>query len=278
MIITKRAAIFIDFIVLLALWAISSVWLNKSFLPDPATVAQTFFSELSVGWKAFQDGWLAGGFSSAVDASRTSLLGHSLRSIQRMIWSVLVGTLLATPLAILSAESRILQKFLSPLIYFLYPVPKIVFLPIIIFIFGLGDPSINFLIGLIVFFQIFVIVGDAAAQVPAETLDSIQSLGANRWHMIRHVYWPVSLPAVITALKVSIGTAIAVLFIAESIGNNVGLGYYIVVEQWNRFAYDKVYAGIIAISLIGAIFFGLLSRCERWLTRWAATRPYRWGE
>ena len=242
--------------------------LDKSFLPDPLTVIRTFWSELTIGWEAFRLGWQAGGWAAGIEAAQPSLLGHSWRSIQRVLLSVVAGTLVAAPLAILSAESKTLNNFLSPLIYFLYPVPKIVFLPIIIFILGLGDPSINFLLALIIFFQIFVIVGDAAAQVPAETIDSIKSLGASRWDVIRHVYWPVSLPAIITALKISIGTAVAVLFIAESIGNNVGLGYYIVVEQWNRFAYDKVYAGIVAISLIGSLFFGLLSGLERWLTRW----------
>ena len=72
----------------------------------------------------------------------------------------------------------------------------------------------------------------------------------------------------LTALKVSIGTAIAVLFIAESIGNNVGLGYYIIVEQWNRYAYPKVYAGILAMSLLGLGLFLALTLLERRLSPW----------
>lgn len=266
--ITKRAALLIDLLLLFALWAMAAFMLDKAFFPDPFAVAYAFWSEIAEGGKAFWRGWQAGGWFMGLDTMQSSLLGHSWKSIQRLLFSLLLGTLWAAPLAILTAASQTLHKFLSPLINFLYPAPKIVFLPIIIFIFGLGDPSINFLIILIVFFQIFVIVGDAAAQVPTQTIDSIRSLGASRWDLIRHVYWPVSLPAIFTALKISIGTAIAVLFIAESIGNNVGLGYYIVVEQWNRFAYVKVYAGILMISLIGSLFFGVLSMAERWLVRW----------
>lgn len=250
--ITQRTALVIDLLLLLLVWYLVAIFWQKPFLPDPVTVLRTLWAELAVGW----------------NDSQITLLEHSWRSLQRVVISVSLGTLVAMPLAILSAASPPLRKFLSPLIYFLYPAPKIVFLPIIIFILGLGDPSINFLIALVIFFQIYVIVNDAAAGVPAQTLDSIRSLGASRWDVIRHVYWPLSLPATVTALKVSMGTAIAVLFIAESIGNNVGLGYYIVVEQWNRFAYDKVYAGIITIGLIGTVLFGLLSLLERWSTRW----------
>lgn len=241
----RRLALTIDILLLVGLWHIAAEAADRSFLPTPAEVLTTFFSEMGV-----------------------SLPDHIIASARRVLVSVLVGTAISLPLAIIAAQSRLLDAFISPFIYFAYPAPKIVFLPIIIFIFGLGDPSIVVLIGLIVFFQVYVIVRDAAGQVPPQTLDSVQSLGAKRWHLLRYVYIPMSIPAVLTALKVSVGTAIAVLFIAESIGNTVGLGYYIVVEQWNRFAYTKVYAGILAMSLLGLAFFLVLTALERYWGRW----------
>lgn len=241
----RRLALALDLLLLLALWQLSAALLDKRYLPAPWAVLETFAAEL-----------------------RGGLLAHTWASARRIVLSVVVGTAAAAPLAVLSAESRRLDDLLSPLVYFLYPVPKIVFLPIIVFLLGLGDPSILFLIALIVFFQVYVIVRDALNDVPGATLDSVAALGASRWQRVRHVYVPLSLAATVTALKVSVGTAIAVLFIAESIGNNVGLGYYIVVEQWNRFAYPKVYAGILMISLLGSLLFGLLAWLERRLSRW----------
>lgn len=241
----RRAVLLLDVALLLLIWFAAAQLLDKNYLPGPGKVVQTFVLEL-----------------------RGGLLRHAWVSTWRVLVSVALGSLVAAPLAIAAAESKTLDRFLSPLIYFLYPVPKIVFLPIIILILGLGNPSIIFLIALIVFFQIYVIVRDATAQVPLETVDSVNALGASRWQRLRYVYIPVSLPAVVTALKVSVGTAVAVLFIAETIGNNVGLGYYIVVEQWNRFAYAKVYAGILALSLLGSALFLGLSLAERRLNRW----------
>lgn len=242
---SRQGILVLDIAVLIALWWLASSLLDKTYLPAPPEVARTFVNELSRG-----------------------LWAHVWVSTQRILVSVLLGTLAAVPLAVLAAESTVFDRLISPLVYFLYPVPKIVFLPIIVFILGLGNPSIVFLIALVVFFQIYVIVRDAAAQVPVATLDSVNALGASRLQRLRYVFLPVSLPAIVTALKISVGTAVAVLFIAESIGNNVGLGYYIVVEQWNRFAYAKVYAGIVAISLLGSTLFVALSLAERWLTRW----------
>jgi ABC-type nitrate/sulfonate/bicarbonate transport system permease component len=241
----RRIALVIDLFVLLALWHIAAESLNRPFLPTPTKVIETFFSEMG-----------------------KDLPEHIWVSTWRVVVSVVVGAGLSAPLAIIIAQNPVLDMILSPLVYFLYPAPKIVFLPLIILFLGLGSPSIMFLIGFIIFFQVFVIVRDAAVQVAPETLDSVRSLGANRWHTLRHVYIPLSIPAVLTALKVSIGTAIAVLFIAESIGNNVGLGYYIIVEQWNRYAYPKVYAGILAMSLLALGLFLLLTLLERRLSPW----------
>lgn len=241
----RRAILLLDIALLLLIWFAAARLLDKNYLPGPGKVVQTFVLEL-----------------------RGGLLRHVWASTWRVLVSVALGSLVAAPLAIAAAESKTLDRFVSPLLYFLYPVPKIVFLPIIVLILGLGNPSIIFLIALVVFFQIYVIVRDATAQVPLETVDSVNALGASRWQRLRYVYIPVSLPAVVTALKVSVGTAVAVLFIAETIGNNVGLGYYIVVEQWNRFAYAKVYAGILALSLLGSALFLGLSLAERRLNRW----------
>jgi ABC-type nitrate/sulfonate/bicarbonate transport system permease component len=244
----RRNTLLLDLAALLLLWFFAADQLNEAFLPDPLTVVQTFGAEL-----------------------QGDLIEHTLVSARRVLVSVFLGAITAGPLAIFAAQSAVLDRFVSPLIYFLYPAPKIVFLPIIIYIFGLGDPSIVFLIALIIFFQVYVIVRDAASGIPAETLDSVESLGAGMWQKLRFVYLPTSIPAILTALKISIGTAVAVLFIAESIGNNVGLGYYIVVEQWNRFAYTKVYAGILAMSLLGLSLFVVLNLIEQRLTRWQRT-------
>lgn len=257
-------------IVLMFVWHVTSVRLGRPFLPAPITVLGMFFREL-LGDSTVQGLLTATTWQDvqvALAEPNGRLLADAWASVRRIGVSLLWGTLLAAPLAIATADNRWLDRLVSPLVYTLYPVPKIVFLPIVIFFLGLGDPSIIFLIALIVFFQIFVIVRDSAAQVPPQTLDSLEALGANRWQRLLHVYVPLGIPAVITALKISIGTAIAVLFIAESLGNTDGLGYYINSLQLNRFAYDKVYAGIVAISLLGALLFGVLSWLEKRSSRW----------
>ncbi|MBW1710985.1 MAG: ABC transporter permease subunit, partial [Deltaproteobacteria bacterium] len=112
-----------------------------------------------------------------------------------------------------------------------------------------------FLIALIIFFQILVVVRDEAANLRPELLISVRSLGAGRRALFKYVYFPATMPAVLTAIRVSVGTAIAVLFITEQSLTTYGLGYYIVVETYQVLLYPEMYSGILAMGLLGVAFY-----------------------
>jgi NitT/TauT family transport system permease protein len=162
------------------------------------------------------------------------------------------------------------DRLFAPVIYLVYPIPKIVLLPVVLLLLGIGNLSKIFIIALILFFQILVVVRDEAANLRPELIASVRSLGAGRQAIFRFVYLPACLPAVLTSLRVSIGTAIAVLFFAESFATTSGLGYYIIVETWGRLAYAEMYAGVMAMSLLGLFLYLVVDRLERsfcpWLT------------
>ena len=146
------------------------------------------------------------------------------------------------------------------------------FLPIILLFLGIGNTSKVFIIALILFFQILVVVRDEANGLRPELVYSVRSLGAGRLALFRFVFLPATLPGVLTAVRVSIGTAIAVLFFAESFATTSGLGYYIIVESWGRLAYPEMYAGVVAMSILGVLLYFLVDGLERRLAPWARIR------
>jgi ABC-type nitrate/sulfonate/bicarbonate transport system permease component len=95
----------------------------------------------------------------------------------------------------------------------------------------------------------------------------VRSLGASRVDVYRHVVVPASLPDIFTALRIGTGTAIAVLFLTESIAGSSGLGWYI-VDAWGRIDYPAMFAGIIAMALLGVVLYEALDAIETWATRW----------
>ena len=192
---------------------------------------------------------------------------HLWVSTYRVVISTLIALFLGLPLGLIMGYERKIDRFLAPLVYLTYPIPKIVFLPLILLFLGLGDPSKIFLITFIVFFQILVTTRDAVRKVQSETISSLRSLGGNRAQVYRYVLLPASLPDVLTALRLSMGTAIAVLFFAESFATTEGLGYFI-MDSWSRAAPDEMFAGIIMMALLGVSLFVVVDLLEKVLCRW----------
>ncbi|HEY4724157.1 MAG TPA: ABC transporter permease subunit, partial [Anaerolineae bacterium] len=161
-----------------------------------------------------------------------------------------------------------LNRIVSPLVYIVYPIPKIVFMPIILLFFGATDAGKILTIVLILFFQILVPVRDDAAGLRAELLNSVKSLGAGRRALFRFVYLPASLPAVLTSLRLSVGTAVAVLYITETTATLLGLGYYIFYTSSTLFDYAATYAGAVAMGILGLVLYFFIDWLERRLCPW----------
>jgi NitT/TauT family transport system permease protein len=228
----------------LLIWQTGSLLLHRPILPSPLIVLPLFLKLLP------------------------GELGlHALASTGRVLAAIALAAVTAAPLGLGLGQIRALDRLFAPLIAIVYPIPKIVFLPVIYVLMGITDFSKVFLIALVIFFQILVVVRDKAAGLHPELILSVRSLGAGRKALFRYVYIPASLPATLTALRVSVGTAVSVLFIAEQSLTQYGLGYYIVVETYQVLRYREMYAGILAMSLLGLFLYGILDLLERRVNR-----------
>ena len=198
--------------ILILIWSIISYLVDSPAIPNPYIVFLSFIQQL-----------------------RHDLLQHFLISAYRVVYSILLALSLAIPIGLSAHEKRI-DSFVAPFIYLLYPIPHIVLLPLIILFFGIGDLSKIILIALIVFFQILVTTRDAARSVNEYYVYSLLSLGANKKDVYKHVIFPFVLPKILTAMRISVGTAVAVLFFVESFATSKGLGY-LIMDSWSKADY-----------------------------------------
>src|SRR5512133_1167646 len=236
--------------VLLLLWQLLAMALNQPILPSPTQVAAAFAREIPRG----------------------DLPRHFLASLWRVIASLALSIALAAPAGLVLGQSPQLNRLFSPLIYLTYPIPKVVLVPVVLLFLGVGDLAKIVIIFLILFFQILVLVRDQAAGLRPELIQSVRSLGAGRRALFRFVYLPASLPAILTGVRQSIGTAVAVLYVAELFATRYGLGYYIYLEGSTLFNYPAMYAGIVAMSVLGlGLYFGV-DWLERRLCPWLPRR------
>jgi len=245
----QKIHLLLAILALIAIWQLFSWIINRPILPSPIVVGQVFIIELQAG-----------------------LIGHFLASLRRVLASTALAILIAAPLGLILGQSKRLNQVISPVIYLVYPIPKVVLVPIILLILGIGDLPKIAIIFLILFFQILVLVRDQAAGLRPELIQSVRSIGAGRRALFRFVYVPASLPAVLTALRQSIGTAVAVLYIAELFATQQGLGYYIFLNGSTLFNYPAMYVGVVAMSILGLGLYFSVDWLESRFCNWQFVR------
>jgi NitT/TauT family transport system permease protein len=241
----KRHDALLAALALLLAWQASAMLVNLPILPAPLKVFSVFIQEL-----------------------QSDLLRHFAFSLWRVFAGMALSVLVAAPVGLAIGGSKTLNRLFSPLIYLLYPIPKVVFVPVVILFLGIGDVAKIAIMFLILFFQIIVLVRDQAAGLPPQLIQSLQSLGAGRRALFRFVYLPASLPAILTALRQSIGTAVAVLYITELSATKYGLGYYIYYNGSTLMDYPAMYAGVVAMSLLGLGMYFSVDWLERRWCKW----------
>ena len=197
----------------------------------------------------------------------SALAPHFWISLYRVVVAMVIGTVLAFPVGLWIGRSKRVDAVLGPVLYILYPIPKIVFLPVLLVLLGLADAPKIALIAIAIFFQVAMTVRDASKLVPDDLVESVRSLGASKWDIYRHVVIPHLLPDLFTALRISSGTAIAILFFAEAFAGSTGLGFFI-MDSWAMISYPRMFAGIIAMAVLGVVLYEVFDVAERRLTRW----------
>ncbi|MDW7658879.1 MAG: ABC transporter permease subunit [Bacillota bacterium] len=192
---------------------------------------------------------------------------HLAVSLYRILASLLISTLSGGIIGLWIGLNKKADQLITPVVYLLYPLPKIAFLPILLILFGLGDSPKIILIVIIVIFQIIIAARDGVREIPPPLFHSVLSLGLGRRALYRHLILPAVTPRILTAVRISIGVSISVLFFAESFATTYGIGYFI-MNSWLMVNYVNMFSGILALGLLGLLLFSVVDLIEQRICRW----------
>jgi NitT/TauT family transport system permease protein len=131
------------------------------------------------------------------------------------------------------------------------------------------------LVAVTVGYQVLVVSRDSVINLDRTYLEAFEAMWPKKRSgfdkglaLVRHVLWPACLPAVATASRLASGTAVSVLFMAESFATDEGLGFFI-VDAWGNLDLPRMFSGIIAMGLLGGFFYVLANFSEKKLCPWA---------
>lgn len=231
---------------LVLLWSLVATRFPSYILPQPWEVAVE-------GWR-----WLGDG----------KLWPHLGTSLLEELGGFFAAIVAAVLLGVTAGISPAFRSFLTPLNSLFMAIPPIAWAPLTMIIFGLGYLSIVSVIFIAAVCPMMLAIQDGVQAIRGGEVRAARILGANRMQLLVHVYFPASLPAFTTALRVGFSQAWRALVAAEMIGASQGIGWMVSTGGQIGNA-SQVLLGIVLIGLIAWLAESLVfRRIERHYQVW----------
>jgi len=169
----------------------------------------------------------------------------------------------------LIAESSYFADVMKPLLFFAFSIPKSIFLPMFILVFGVGFAE---KVGFGFFSTIFIVIlstTTAVESVKVEYLTVARSYGATSAQTAFRVYLPSMLPVLLEALRISMIFNLTGVILAEMYASRDGIGHQI--ASWGEnFQMRQLLAGVVMIAVIAITFNEMVrwgeTKCNHWRT------------
>jgi ABC-type nitrate/sulfonate/bicarbonate transport system permease component len=237
----RTMAVFIAF-----WWALSAWTSNLALLPSPFAVIEAF-----------------------VDLVRDlELFMHAGISLGRMLISLALASLLAVPLGLVMGLSRALDEIIDPVVELLRPISGIAWIPLALFIFGIGNALPVFIMTYAAFFPILLGTVAGVRGVDRGLINAARTMGVPRRTIVTRVVLPAALPSLLVALRLGVATSWTAVVAAELIGAPSGLGYAV---EWYRelLMTPQVMSFIAMIGVLGYLSDTTLRALAQRFTPWA---------
>jgi NitT/TauT family transport system permease protein len=246
-ILRRTVLIALPWLLVIGLWyAIAfSGLINPALVPTPDGVARRFWELLTT--------------------ARLPL--DILMSTQRVVIGVALGIVAAVPVGFLLGWYRNVRTFIDPLMNFFRALPPIALIPLVIVYFGIGELAKIVEMFYASLYAGVIVMYEGIAQISPIYVRVSRTLGATDLEIFRKVIVPLTVPHLLTALRVALGVAWATLVASELIAAQQGLGA-LIQNASSFFQLDIIYVGIICIGLIALAMDVILRAVAKRLVAW----------
>jgi NitT/TauT family transport system permease protein len=233
---------------------------NPVFLPPPHAVVRALVTGFTTPPVRPDEPWLH------------QSLWHSITVI---FWGFLLSSIIGVPLGILCGALPAMGRLTEPFTEFFRYLPAPAFGALAVAVLGIEDAPKVAIIFIGTFFQQVLVIANTTRRIDPALLEAAETLGANRRVLITRVVVPGVITEIYTDMRVLLGWAWTYLIVAELIGVSSGITYFINQQAKYR-AYERVFASIILIGLIGLATDLVLASLGRQLFPWMRSARRGW--
>jgi NitT/TauT family transport system permease protein len=216
-------------------WASATGRLRAVFFPRPSTIA-VHLRDLAL------DG---------------TLWGHLAITLTRIGWAFTLAAVLGVAIGLAMGLWRWLREGLDPVFAVIYPIPSVLFLPLVSFLVPPGEIALIVTTAVTSFFLIAFTTTHGVRQIDRRVVEAALHYGARGWRLFASVLLPGALPFIFTGLRLGLGFTLIVVVAVEIVSASRGLGALLWMS-WQILKVEDMYATFFVIALLGALLsYGL---------------------
>jgi NitT/TauT family transport system permease protein len=207
----------------------------------------------------------------AVAVALASTAREALPRLGDTLLKALLGYALAVGLGVsgglLLGSRRLLHAVVMPYVVAGYGVPKILVLPWIVLVLGLGTGAAVLSATLFAVFPILLMVAAGTRDVDPALITAAVAMGATRGQVSRKVLLPAVLPSVVAGMRVGIVFAMLGVLLAEMFAGTRGMGF-LMQRMAMAFKAPELFAATLIVSVLSIVVVLSLEHLNRRLSRW----------
>jgi NitT/TauT family transport system permease protein len=224
-------------------WASATGALREAFFPRPSTV-------LAHLRRLTADGTLA---------------SHTGATLVRIGWAFALAAGLGVAVGLAMGLWRRLREGLDPVFTVIYPIPSVLFLPLVSFLVPAGETALIVTTAVTAFFLVAFTTTHGVRQIDRLVIEAATHFGARGWRLFAGVLLPGALPFIFTGLRLGLGYALIVVIAVEIVSASRGLGALLWLS-WQVLKVEDMYAAFVVIAMLGAVLsYGLAALRTRLL-------------
>ena len=185
----------------------------------------------------------------------------------RVFAGLVIASVLAISIGVMVRYWHFFDRLVLPTITLLSPVSPIAWLPVAIFMFGIGNAPAIFMVVVALFFHMVLATIAQIDGVSPNLINVARTMGATKWQIYTRVIVPAILPGMLAVLRLNLFGAWMVVLIAELTGVGYGMGQVIMLAR-NTFNPSLVFFTIAVIGVLGFLFDWLLRLAQRRILYW----------
>src|ERR1700722_1391270 len=244
-------------------WALG--WSDPKLLPPP----HVFIGSIVDQAKFFNtvNRWQIGAGVGSGPSPAMAVVYTVLSSTGRVLTGLVIAFTLAITTGVAIRYFKLFERLTLPTITLLAPVSPIAWLPVAIFLFGIGNGPAVFMVVVALFFHMVLATITQIEGVNRNLINVARTMGATKRQIYARVVIPAILPGLFMVLRMNLFGAWMVVLIAEATGVGYGLGQVIMLAR-NTFNPSLVFFTIFLIGVLGFLFDFAMRQVQRKLLYW----------